>query len=469
MPTGLKQWASDQGLPVSLEAAIREQRANTVPPTSAEHIDEIVQFYKTNSAKKKQIFDDEFISILAEGKREEESKDDINDTLTDLIDEIVMYYNKGPDLPDSPINAVKRYLDKENADRIIEKWGQIDYKDRNDLMGTYKGLLDNPLKSKIEKEQAVRNFVFALNKTLREYLLPPVKKLLRDVLSQYDQLVGVIEDFYDRKMPPQLQQLYNEAILRAVKIKNGVEKDNELIKIVIRILNIYAQAEKESSVSPIVELLQKRIKPLEGQQKSAAQLQAEANEESKSEAQLSAEQNLLIAQQGATQQDAGLNTDNLLSAQGEKSRSPFWPVTNPEVVQILKTSILPINNKGQVIINKYEDVLSEISKLPQEIMQYTNDKGPKELITKYKIYDLQVALIDTLYDELGYDRLPVLNEYAIKRGFDDIGALDTYIAGKLAENDGIQKAYEGKGDKSKSFMERIYMLMDQLKKIPREQ
>ena len=210
MPTGLKQWASELGLPVSLEAAIREQRANTDPPTSAEDIDEIVHFYKTNSAKKKQKFDDEFISILAEGKQDEDSKDDINNTLTDLINEIVMYYNEGPDLPDSPINATKRYLNKENADLIIEQWGQIDYKDRNDLMGTYKGLLDNPLKTKIEKEQDVRDFVFSLYQTLREYLLSPVKKSLRDILSQYGQLVGVIEDFYDRKMAPQLRQQYNE-------------------------------------------------------------------------------------------------------------------------------------------------------------------------------------------------------------------------------------------------------------------
>lgn len=478
MPTGLKQWASDQGLPVSLEAAIRKYRAKYDTP---ENIETTVQFYKTNSAEKKQEFDAEFIDLLAEAKKDSYPKGYIESTIGSLVSDIVFYVAEGPDLPDTPIKAFNEYLNKDEAQKLTTYWSKLEPNDRNDLIGAYADILNDPWKEKAEKEQDIQNFIYAFDKKTKEYFMPPIKKLLRNVLSEYKLLVGPVEDFFDRGLDPQVQQKFNDAVLKTAQIQNDIQRTNQLIQIILELLKIYSVNTSDTGVDFVRSALLKRIQPLEGQQKSAAQLQEESKEESKSEAQELAAQNLLVAQLGAAQQDAGSDPSTLANPQGlfvsdlpavagENTRTPFMPLTNSDAVGLIR-GLLRINNDGITIdptlYVEYNKQLATLS--TRTLKRYDDDtvQSPDQIQnTKYDI----AAVLNTQINAVDGNTAryaPLIEKYAKKRGYDSTDDMIYRIKLKIAENPGLSEAYEGNtpATKNKSFKQRLNILNEENKRL----
>lgn len=465
MPTGVRTWASDLGLPVSLEAAIREQRSDVDDEGT---IERIIKFYKTNSAKKKAEFDNRFLDLLIYGEANDEDKEDVNTNIGALIDDVIIYVNAGPDLPNTFIEAIRMYADPKEVQSLITYWGSLEPSIRADISAKHVVTLTDPSAHKTEKEYNMKNSILTFKKLIGEYFAEPTIKLLRNVLQETNrELVTEVERFFNVRVNPKTKKMYNDLVQKSAELPDGVQKDNEFLTHIINLLKFYSKHTPDATVDFVIADLNKRIKPAEGQPRTAAQAEADLRLESKTDEQIRASQNLAVVTQQLVQQTVGTSSATLsnpqgllLSPQGEASISPFGKLTNPEAKQVIK-QMIPLNRSAQATIDATNALLRKLyTMLPKDIVVRGNEKATSEGKKEFITYDLQLFLAKKIYDKLGIEmpEAEKLNKWAIKRGYSDLKSLYEFVEGKLAENEKILEAYQGKQkatDDDKSFLTRL--------------
>jgi len=486
MPTGLKQWAIEVGLPVSLEAAIREYRSEQ---DTEETVNDLIKFYKTNSAKRKQEFDTKFIKVIEYGEKNDEDKEDIVTNLKQITDEIVAYYNQGPDLPTTPIEAIKEYTGKD-AQQLITYWGILGNEDKSELNALYSGLLIDPSRSKMEKIQDLMNFVSSFRLNIANYFPSPFIKLFREELKgeQDVDLMLSVEQFFN-SLDSGTQKVYNDEVLKIRNISNSIQRKNANLATIIRVLKGYSQATSNTKADFLTLKLTQTLTPQEGP-KSAAQLEEEARRRKEEQALLLAQQGFNVAGKGAQQQEAGAQPSTLsgkVQAIGEADLNPFKPLTIDAISTRMK-NLLPLNKKGEINTTQFYTQLID-KYLDMKLIEPSKEEAKEEEKDKLN-QDIEVVLLNEIVEHMlrvggfnpfatsrgtiesdsqfykfeNFDQLVerlrrIFSFIADRRGFPNYEQYILDTKGKIAASKSLTKAFQvDEADKPLSFLSRVKLI-----------